>query len=262
MIGQVGTLMTISTMILRYFDGSYRDDGKFYGDLPYDCVPAFGDKGAEAFFSPQSLVLISILSTGYIAHYNAPKFFFELQDHTTDRFNVVVNHSFLFSALIYVAVSSLGFLTFGGNSKGFILDNYSYLDPFATVARCGVAASVIFAYPLLFHGGRDALLSLTGQHDPRYWEIRIATVVLLTVVTALSIFVSDLTFVLSFSGATMSALLIYIFPPLMFGTLIKNCICLHTYRTNWDVKESLAMIYFGGIVGVCGAIVTIMRTFF
>lgn len=29
-IGQIGTLFTASTMILRYFDGSYRSSGKFY----------------------------------------------------------------------------------------------------------------------------------------------------------------------------------------------------------------------------------------
>ena len=161
-----------------------------------------------------------------------------------------------------MAVSSLGFLTFGANSQGFILDNYSYRDPFASVARGGVALSVIFAYPLLFHGGRDSLLALVGRPDPSTWELRVITVVMLSGVTALAMFVNDLTFVLSFSGATMSALLIYIFPPLMFGALVKNCTCMQTFKTNWEVKEAIAMMYFGAVVGILGAVVTVIRTFF
>jgi hypothetical protein len=30
LIGQLGTLVTSFTMILRYFDGSYREGGRFY----------------------------------------------------------------------------------------------------------------------------------------------------------------------------------------------------------------------------------------
>lgn len=263
MIGSVGTLWTIITMTSRYFDGSYNENGgKFYGDLASDCIPLFGEKGAASFFSPQSLVLVSVLSTGFIAHYNAPRYYFELRDHTTGRFNVVVNSSFLLAAFVYIAVSSLGFLTFGGNSQGFILDNYSYRDPLASIARGGVALSVIFAYPLLFHGGRDSLLALVGRPDPSTWELRVVTIVILTGVTASAIFVNDLTFVLSFSGATMSSLLIYIFPPLMYGALIKNCTCMQTFKTNWEVKESLVMMWFGVVTGVLGAVVSVVRTFF
>jgi amino acid permease len=263
-IGQIGTLVTIFTMIVRYFDGTYHEGGKFYNDLPTELRPKFGtDKGALAFFSPQSLLLVSILSTGYVAHYNAPKYFYELKDHTTGRFNVVVNWSFVLAAITYMTVSSLGFLTFGEASQGFILDNYAVSDPLATMARCGVALSIIFAYPLLQHGGRDGILTcLLGRHDHTIWEIHTVTIIFLAVVTTLAIYVSDLTFVLSFSGATMSSLIIYIFPPLMFGCLVKNCTCLGTYKTNFEVKESIAMMVFGGILGILGAIVTVARTFF
>jgi amino acid permease len=262
MIGQVGIIWTICTMVVRCFDGSYREGGKFFVDLEEGFVPKFGNKGALSFFSPQSLVLVSILSTGFVAHYNAPRYYFELKDHTTGRFNIVVNFSFILAAIVYVAVSSLGFLTFGENSKGFILDNYSYRDPLASIARVGVATSVIFAYPLLFHGGRDSFLALVGRDDTSLWIVRVVSVLMLSVVTTLAICVSDLTFVLSISGSTMSALLIYIFPPLMFDALVKNCTCIHTFRTNLEVKESIAMIWFGGTVGVLGAIVTTLRTFF
>ncbi len=225
-------------------------------------LPSFGDKGALAFFSPQSLVLISILSTGYVAHYNAPKYYFELQDHTTGKFNVVVNASFLTAAITYICISSMGFLTFGDNSAGFLLDNYSYRDPLATLSRFGVALSVIFAYPLLFQGGRDGLRDLVGQATDSYCIRQLASVALLSTVTMLAIFLNDLTFVLSFGGATLSSAIIYIFPPLMFQSLVLNCTCVRTYVSNWEVRESEAMMWMGGSLGICGAIVTVIRTFF
>jgi amino acid permease len=162
-----------------------------------------------------------------------------------------------------MVVSSFGFLTFGENSSGFILDNYSYRDNLATVSRLGVAFSVIFAYPLLFLGGRDGWLSLMGlPPDGSPTVRRMTCILLLTIVTILAILLNDLTFVLSFSGATLSASIIYILPPMMFSSLVLNCTCLHTFRTNTEIKESKAMIVIGSVLGVSGASVTVVRTFF
>ncbi len=278
-IGTLGTLVTISTMILRYLDGSYAEGGIFYDDLSLNQRPSFGtDKGASAFLSFKSLTLVSIMTTGYIAHYNAPKYYYELKDHTTGRFNIVVTFGFFFAAITYTIVSTMGFLTFGENSMGFVLDNYSYRDPLATAARFGVAVSVIFAYPLLFHGGRDGLVALlrtlsttttigsatngSTSSSPTQTESNIVTVLLLSTVTALAIYVNDLTFVLSFSGATMSSLIIYIFPPLMFSALVKNCCCYVSEDTDREVRLGYAMMTIGAILGVAGAYVSVERAFF
>lgn len=162
-----------------------------------------------------------------------------------------------------MVISSLGFLTFGEHSSGFILDNYSYRDHFASASRLGVALSVIFAYPLLFLGGRDGWVALWGlNNDDSATTTRTTTLLLLTVVTLLAIFVPDLTFVLSFSGATLSAAIIYIFPPLMFQALVLNCTCMQTFSTNREIKESQLMLWTGTILGICGAVVTVVRTFF
>ena len=186
-------------------------------------------------------------------------------------------------------ISTLGFLTFGANSAGFILDNYSYRDGWASISRFGVALSVIFAYPLLFHGGRDGLLALMGENivtvtttttpttaaasaeqdnmNGRLFlsaatKARIVSALLLLLITILAITINDLTFVLSFSGATLSTAIIYIFPPMMFQALVLNCTCVKTYGTNVEIKQSQAMMYLGAVLGVCGAVVTIVRTFF
>jgi amino acid permease len=224
---------------------------------------------------------------------------------------VVIYISFFCACLTYTVISSLGFLTFGSHAAGFILDNYSYRDQWASVSRFGIALSVIFAYPLLFLGGRDgclALLQSTGlpqhqtidhdeeeqeserpqlyqelqqqqyqqqqqqqlpqrqhqEHGPQGGIIPI-TFVLLGTITWLAIYIPDLTFVLAFSGATLSSCIIYIFPPLMFQALVLlqgTERLTTTYPTqHWDIQKSQAMLCLGVVLGVAGAVVTVIRTF-
>ncbi len=77
---------TTIVMAMRYFGGNYAlPDGKYLADGI--AAPAFGNKGALSVLSPSSFILISMLSTAYMAHFNAPKFYIELENNTIERFN-------------------------------------------------------------------------------------------------------------------------------------------------------------------------------
>lgn len=76
-------------------------------------------------------------------HYNSARFYTELKDRSLPRFGVAVGSSFGISAVLYMAIASFGFLTFGGNSAGFILNNYSPYDPLANISRIAVGISVL-----------------------------------------------------------------------------------------------------------------------
>jgi len=149
----MGMAYTSVAIAIRYFGGTYAvaaaptaAAGRFVGDLAPHLVPAFGTRGASgALLSSQSLILICMLSTAYIAHFNAPKFYRELKDNTVSRFNTVTGASFGISILIYAAVSALGFLTFGANSAGLILNNYSTKDVLIGFSRFAVALSLVFS---------------------------------------------------------------------------------------------------------------------
>lgn len=103
-----------------------------------------------------------MLSTSYIAHYNAPKFYTELKDKSIEKLNKVVAYSFSFCMATFITMMSFGFLTFGANSKGLILNNYASNDALAKVCRLAIGASILFGYPLTFVGARDGILSLLG----------------------------------------------------------------------------------------------------
>ena len=64
------------------------------------------------------------------------------------------------SAVVYSAIACFGFLTFGGNSSSYILNNYSPHDPLATVSRLAVGLSTLVAYPIVFMGVRDGFIDI------------------------------------------------------------------------------------------------------
>lgn len=101
-----------------------------------------------------------MISTAYVAHYNAPKFLAELKDNSMERFNTVVASAFGFAVLIYVSVMVIGFLSFGGHSTGFILNNYASADKLATIARVAIGGGILCGYPLTFTALRDGVADL------------------------------------------------------------------------------------------------------
>lgn len=146
LVGIAGMLYTTIAMAIRYFGGTYalQPSGKFLDTALM--LPSFGDKGASAVLSPHALILTCMLSNAYIAHFNAPKFFYELKNNTLNRFNQVVGWSFGASVLMYSIISGLGFLTFGASSNGLILNNYSTKDVLMGFSRIAVAISIIGRY--------------------------------------------------------------------------------------------------------------------
>ena len=45
-------------------------------------------------------------------------------------------------------IGALGYFTFGANTDGFILNNYSQKDDLASACRFAIAIALIFTYPL------------------------------------------------------------------------------------------------------------------
>jgi len=56
--------------------------------------------------------------------YNGPCYYTELKDTSILCFGQAIAGSFGLSAFIYIAIALAGFLTFGGNSSSYILNNY------------------------------------------------------------------------------------------------------------------------------------------
>jgi amino acid permease len=149
-------------------------------------------------------------------------------------------------------MASLGFLTFGANASGLILNNYSSKDTLMSVSRMAVAASIVFSYPLAFVGARDGVLDLFKLKNPSEKLLNGLTVGMLSALTIAALSIPDVSFVLAFAGATLGNALIYIFPAIMFRGAIKK-LPNPTKLQKAEVKFSMASAVFGLIMGGMGA---------
>lgn len=161
-------------------------------------------------------MLVSLLSTAYVAHYNAPKFWVELKEPTLPKYNKVVIAAFSFAVAVYIFVSWVGFLTFGGNASGLILNNYSNRDFLATLARVAIGLGIVCTYPLTFTALRDSIFDLVGtSEDTRNRLFVPATLGILSAITFAALQVSNVGKVASFSGALIGSLMNFICPAMM-----------------------------------------------
>lgn len=254
--GVMGMGYTALAMGLRYFDGSYTLEGETQGPLVNGVAtalqPKFGTEGASAVFSSKSLILVCMLSTAYMAHFNAPKFYLELKNNTIARYNTVVSWSFGISILLMSIVTMLGFLTFGKSCSGLVLNNYSNKDFWMSGSRIAVAISLVFSYPLAFTGCRDGMMDILNipMEKRSASLLNTLTVGLLTVLTIGALILKDVSFVLAFGGATLGNALTYVYPALMYRATIKQ-----QGRTeeNGAVMASLVSAVLGIVMGAIGA---------
>jgi len=255
LLGIFGMGYTAIAMAIRYFTKCYAvGQGSFLADLPIKLQPSFGIKGAASALSPSSLIFLCMLSTSFVAHFNAPKFYNELKNNTVKRFNTVVYSSFSISVAIFSAIASMGFLTFGGASNGLILNNYSNKDMLMCFSRVAVAISIIFSYPLAFVGCRDGILDLANVPTAKRSKglLNKLTACLLSIITVAALSLKDLSFVMSLGGATLGNALIYVYPALMFRSMVKAMGDNAGKGLKREVIFSNLSAVFGTCMGVIG----------
>lgn len=166
-------------------------------------------------------------------------------------------------------VTAFGFLTFGGASSGYILNNYATTDRLATVARVAVASSLVFSYPLCFVGLRDGIRELMGAKPGETKNRTRWTVGLLAAVSAASLRLTDLGFVNSFGGALIGSGIVYIFPSLMFLKPLMNKLkdkkaaagAAVAGAEKREMSLNAGIVAAGVAMGVLGAAVSVLETF-
>jgi amino acid permease len=219
LLGLGGTFYTSVFMLLRLMDGTYAAGGRFFKDV---AAPLFDLRGAYR-VDQKMFVLLSMLSTSYIAHYGAPAFYHQMKDNTMKRFNTMVASAFGLAVVMFCFVMSTGFLTFGGATAGFVLNNYSGLDKLATVARCAIGVALVTGYPFVFSALRDGAMDVAGlKGESREKQGVKYTVGLIGAITSLALVLKDVGFVVSLSGALLGCPLMFMVPTAMNIGAVKN----------------------------------------
>lgn len=263
LLGLGGTLYTAVVMAIRYFDGSYAAGGKFFQAMSVAARPSFS-AGSGA-LNLKAFVLLSMLSTSYISHYNAPKFFAELKNTSMPRFNKVVGLAFAASIATFCFMMSTGFLTFGKSTLGFVLNNYASGDTLVSFARLAIGLALLTGYPFTFSALREGILDLANikEEEKRSNALRPLTVGLLTIVTGLAIVLRDVGFVVSISGAMFGAALMFVVPAMMnianMRALAKSKNIALTKGEGLEIAANYGIVGTGVSLGVLGVAISVLR---
>lgn len=265
-LGLLGTLYCAAFMGLRLWDGSYREGGRFFATMAANLQPSF-NQASHGGDLHLVFVLLSMISTAYVAHYNAPKFLAELRDPSMSRFNSVVAAAFGFAVLVYLSVMILGFLSFGGHATGFVLNNYASSDSLATVARVAIGGGILCGYPLTFTALRDGVMDLCLSQLPAaqrqqacyYYPV---TLGLLGAITAVALRTRNVGQVVSLSGALIGSLLIYIIPAVLNLHNIPRFkdSSLSKQKQRLLVLANAAMIIAGAAISIVGVSINLMQS--
>lgn len=114
-------------------------------------------------------------------------------------------------------------------------------------------------YPLAFVGFRDGMLDLLNVPPAKRTRRNVdnLTIVLLCGVTFLAAILKDVSFVLALSGATLGNALTYVYPALMYRSVVKQ-----QKRTDENVGVAIALSsgVLGIVMGIIGATMAIKGT--
>jgi hypothetical protein len=162
----------------------------------------------------------------------------------------------------------LGFLTFGGNSKGMILNNYSTLDFGATICRLLMGVSLLGSYGFLSNAIRNAYYQISYKGKEKITDaIHYRTSRLLVgSVTALALLMNDAGFVVSVNGAVLGSALIYIIPAFLFLKSTERRVAEGALKVSSLLRIerwwNRGLISLGAFLALAGAWMSVVNSFF
>ena len=255
----------------------YAAGGALLSTLTASQIPAFGTI-AKGFGSPSSMVLGGMAASAYLGHFAAPDFYHAVKrtDSSSsegsesrsvktmrDFFKVTIAS---FSTVIFIncLMMAFGFLTFGGNSDGIILNNFSAMDPFATVCRLLMSISVLGGYPFIISACRGEASELYKRKTKKEATPSVQKKINLSMlagIASLALVLKSAGFVIGFNGALMGSAIVYIFPCLLFLSATSE-VAPRSRRLSFERLFCKFLVGFGVFASATGAVVSVLDQYF
>lgn len=197
---------------------------------------------------------LALFSSAFMAHYNSPKFYSDLQDNTIGRFATLVVGAFGLALVAFSMFGFSGFALFGFGVKGNVLTNYG-LSTKVLLAWLGMGFSVVFTYPLVFSTFRDsasALLKRAGLvKNPMDSAFRVPfTLLAVGLMVVGGTFFGNVAVVNGIKGAVLSSCLAFIYPALIHLRLTDPQGPAAARASQPMRRGSLGLICMGAVSGV------------
>ncbi|KNC49210.1 uncharacterized protein AMSG_11860 [Thecamonas trahens ATCC 50062] len=179
--------------------------------------------------SPQIFVALPIIGFAFASHVQVPTVYEEMRKPTGRRMMFVAWLALITCAVVYLTVGIFGYITFGLSVDGNVFNNFVDEDnPYVGVAKLGLAITLMFSSPLFVHPMRENIVHLhylvtTPREalavtkpplvEAMAWPIHASiTIGLLGTTAFLGVLIPNVEVVLSFAGAVIVSILVYILP--------------------------------------------------
>lgn len=205
-VGLIGTLYTALAMVFRWYQCSRTQQ------------QALNSLSSTTLWSTlqSPAIFLSMLSTSFMSHYNAPRVYWELRGDANptatgpnvqhpsrgslSKFVTVVRYGFGAATMVMAIIATSGYAVYGKSSASNILTSYPTTDKLMSLGRAAIAISLICTFPLAFVGIRNQFIELLGLSRTLPSVTTTVTFGLLAVLVVVAYFVRDLRIVLAVGG--------------------------------------------------------------
>ncbi|KAL4878567.1 transmembrane amino acid transporter protein-domain-containing protein [Aspergillus karnatakaensis] len=160
---------------------------------------------------------VGVISFGMAQHHNSLLIYGSLKKPTLDRFAKVTHYSTGISLIMCLLMGVSGFLFFGSETQGNVLNNFPSDNILINIARLCFGLNMLTTLPLEAFVCREVMTTYYFPDEP--FNINrhlIFTTALVLTSVAMALLTCDLGAVFELIGATSAASLAYIFPPLCY----------------------------------------------
>ncbi len=261
-VGLLGHFSAMAVFVIRILDKSYALGGKYNPIIAKNIIKAAAPAVAAVTTSVSSkwFIIASILSYCFQAHYNAPRYYYELKDKDKDplKFTKLTCIAYAFTSLITIGTIALAVNLFGAKSHSFALNSFNVNDPLAFIARLAFGTSVLASFPLVFLAMRDWFVKRLMPFIPNNTREKVAGL-LLIFICSLATVVKDLGIVTSISGGVLGTSMVFVFPPIMYmRALIKKSKETGAKLNTKTILLNTMLLFCGTGLGLFGTISNIL----
>ncbi|KAH7125652.1 transmembrane amino acid transporter protein-domain-containing protein [Dendryphion nanum] len=166
---------------------------------------------------------IGVISFAFVCHHNSLLIYGSLRKPTIDRFSRVTHYSTSISLVACLVMALCGYLTFGSETKGNVLNNFPDDNIMVNIARLFFGLNMLTTLPLEAFVCREVMNNYWFPDEPYHPNRHlIFTTALVVSAMSISLLTCDLGIVFELFGATSACALAYILPPLCYIKLSKR----------------------------------------
>eukprot|EP00931_Biecheleriopsis_adriatica_P049424 TRINITY_DN28591_c0_g1_i1.p1 TRINITY_DN28591_c0_g1~~TRINITY_DN28591_c0_g1_i1.p1 ORF type:complete len:451 (-),score=79.07 TRINITY_DN28591_c0_g1_i1:19-1224(-) len=250
---QLGNCILLYTILYVIIEFKFSDD---------EPSASLSQQQLYAFFGPKRdgiFRAIVMMTSAYIAHYNAPNFMADLSSHAMPwkSFSISALASFLIALFSYSAFAAAGFLRFGPSKVlGNILLNYEgdHNGMAVMTAWLGMAVMLLLTFPITFKPARDTVTRAVNISSPE-GTAHVAPTQSWCAVTVVGVFLTvflgttlqDISIILAFRGALLGCPISFVIP----GLMLWHCPGGRAACT-WQKAIAVVLVVFGCAAGFMG----------